>query len=147
MNPRGAASAPADPQRMARLLVWWMVWLAIFSGAIAIYALFGGKPPVGQASPALAYAGVPPLVVSCVLRWFVFPRMADPPKAFVVFVVGLALAEGCTILAVFLGGEHRDALAVFGLVGVLQWMPLFTSRLVGRAASSGSPFREPHHHR
>ena len=46
-------------------------------------------------------------------------------QAFMLFVVGLALAESCGILGTVFGGPYRDELFVLGLLGIAQFMPFF----------------------
>ena len=58
-------------------------------------------------------------------RWLVLPRYDEMRRAFAMYVVGLALAEGCGILGIFLGGVYRDDVFALGVLGVLQFMPFF----------------------
>ena len=115
-----------------RLRVWWIVWAAILTGLVLIYAaLAHGKPlpPVSKENPLQGLIGIVPLFVSIVLRWLVLPRATDPNRAFVLFVAGLALAEGCGILGTFLGGPYRDSLFVLGVLGVAQYVPFYAKKL------------------
>lgn len=126
-------ATPPAPTRAQQVFVWWVLWLAILGGSIVIYVVLGGKPGTASAG-ALAYAGLAPLVMSFVLRWLVLPGAKERRAAMTIFVVGMALAEGATILAVFLGsGTARDAVAVLGILGVIQWIPLFAGDYSGEA--------------
>ena len=69
------------------------------------------------------------LFVSIVIRWLVLPRATEPNRAIVLFVVGLALAEGCGFLGIFLGGPYRDSLFVLGLLGIIQYAPFYAKKL------------------
>lgn len=69
--------------------------------------------------------GLAPLFVSIIIRWLVLPRYHDLRRAFPMFIVGLALAEACGLLGVFLGGPYHDDLFVLGVLGMAQYMPFF----------------------
>jgi hypothetical protein len=116
-----------------QLKVWWILWAAILTGLILIYvglALGRPMPPSGPTSELpVNLAGVVPLFVSIILRWLVLPRMNDPQRGFVLFIVGLALAEGCGLLGIFLGGPYRDSLFVLGVLGIGQWVPFYAKKL------------------
>jgi len=133
-------NAPHLRTDRAQLLVWWIIWSAILTGLVVIYLLLGRGPvepaAVGKVFPHLV--GLLPLFVSIVIRWLVLPRYTDAARALPLFVAGLALAEGCGILGIFLGGPYRDDLFVLGVLGVLQFVPLFLGK-TGRPA--GGDFR------
>ncbi|HEX2861197.1 MAG TPA: hypothetical protein VHN79_06140 [Lacunisphaera sp.] len=125
---------PGEPQSdrlKAQLKIWWVLWGAILSGLVVIYLLFGRGPV--KAAPdedvLLNLIGLIPLFISIVIRWLVLPRYDDLQKAFPVFIVGLALGESCGILGIFLGGAYRDDLFVLGVLGVMQFMPVFAKQL------------------
>ena len=131
-----------DPkQAKAMLLIWWVLWASILSGLVILY-LFLGRGPV-KPSPdkdvLLNLAGLVPLFVSVVIRWLVLPRFDSLQRAFPLYVVGLALAEACGILGIFLGGAYRDDLFVLGVLGVTQFVPLFARRLGGPAKGQFIP--------
>jgi len=71
--------------------------------------------------------GLAELLASCLARWWGLPRIRRVQPAFVLFVAGLALAEACGLIGVFLGA-HRNELVVLGVLGMLQWVPLFARR-------------------
>lgn len=113
------------------LLIWWIVWAAILSGLVILY-VFLGRGPVKASPPEDIFrnlVGLVPLFVSIVIRWLVLPRYTELTRAFPLFVVGLALAEGCGVLGIFLGGAYRDDLFVLGVLGVAQYVPLFANKL------------------
>lgn len=125
-------SSPAGPADRQMLLVWWIAWAAILGGLVILY-LFLGRGPV-QPSPAgdilLNLVALVPLFVSIVIRWLVLPRFGDLKRAFPLYLAGLALAEACGILGLFLGGAYRDDLFVLGVLGVTQFVPLFARRML-----------------
>jgi hypothetical protein len=132
-----------DPQRIKRqLLVWWIIWASILAGLVLIYLfLVQGKPlPAPTADNSLAgLSGLVPLFISIVMRWLVLPRVTEPPRAFVLFVAGVVLAETCGILGIFLGGPYRDSLFVLGVLGVTQYVPLYAKKLFDPKGSGFIP--------
>jgi hypothetical protein len=122
-------TSSATPSKIAKP-VWWCVWIAILNGLIILYVVLSRRSgeEVHAGSPAIAFIGLVPLTLGTALRWLVLPRLKDPAKAFMVFIVGLAMTEGCGILGIFLGGAHKETLFALGLIGVLQFIPLFLSR-------------------
>lgn len=131
-----------DAQRQkVQLMVFWIVWGSILAGLIVIYAVLRRGPvkPVVAADLPLNLAGIVPLFVSVVIRWLVLPRFTDLLRAFPVFIVGLALAEACGLMGIFLGGPYRDSLFVLGVLGVTSYVPLFAKRLLEPKGSGFIP--------
>ena len=105
----------------SRLLIWWVIWAAILGGLVVIYLTLGRTkplPPATAQDPLQGLIGIVPLFISIVIRWLVLPRSTDPVRAFVLFVVGISLAEGCGLLGIFLGGPYRDSLFLLGVLGI-----------------------------
>jgi len=132
-----------DTQRLrAQLLVWWIIWAGILFGLIAVYAALGRAParaPLPGENPLTGLVGLAPLFVSIIIRWLVLPRFNDPRRALVMFVVGLALAECCGFLGIFLGGVYKDDLFLLGVLGVAQFVPLFARKLFEPKSSGFIP--------
>jgi hypothetical protein len=122
-----------DAQRIkAQLMIWWILWATILSGLCLVYLFLGRTRPLPKPSASellTNLVGFVPLFLSVVIRWLVLPRYTDPTRALVVFIVGTALAEGCGMLGIFLGGPYRDALFLLGVLGVTQYMPFYAKRL------------------
>ncbi len=112
--------------------VFWILWIAILTGLPLIYLIMGQSSSQSSSSsfsfPLGLIAGLPPLLFSIVNRWAILPRIDDPSKALIIFVMGMALAEGCGIIGIILGGEHKNLLFAAGMFGVLQYIPLFAGR-------------------
>lgn len=109
--------------------LWWIVWLAILCGPVVMFVVWRSQSePGAKTLGGFAWFALLPLLFSSGLRWLLLPRQQIAIKAYVIFVMGLATAESCSLLGIFLGGEHRFDLFVLGLLGVLQWMPLFARR-------------------
>lgn len=124
-------SPPPDAQLIRqRLLVWWTVWFAMLSGVCVLYFALGSGPTrPASPNPFKDLIGLVPLFVSIVIRWLVLPRYTDGQKAFVMFIIGCALAEGCSVLGIVLGGPYRDDLFLLGALGIAQFVPLYARRL------------------
>jgi hypothetical protein len=131
-----------NQQVKQRLMAWWIVWAGVLTGLIVIYLVLGRtKPlPAPTAENQLqGLVGIVPLFVSIVLRWLVLPRGTDPNRAFVLFIVGIALAEACGILGTFLGGPYRDSLFVLGVLGITQYVPFYAKKLFDPKGSGFIP--------
>ena len=127
-----------NPKLRTQLLVWWILWGAILTGLVIFYVALGRGPvkPVVTADLMANLIGIVPLFISIIIRWLVLPRFDNIPRAFPIFIIGLALAEACGILGIFLGGPYRDSLFVLGVLGVTQYVPVFARRL-GEPKGSG----------
>lgn len=119
-----------DAQRArVQLLVWWIIWTSMLIGLCLIYFLFGWKKPLPAtlvANTLFNLIGLVPLFLSIIIRWLVLPRFTEIKRVFPFFVVGLALAEACGLLGIFLGGPYRDDLFLLSVLGIIQFMPFFT---------------------
>jgi hypothetical protein len=122
-----------DAQRIkAQLRIWWIIWAGVLTGLCVIYFFIGRTKslPVPSSADLLTnLVGFVPLFLSVVIRWLMLPRYTDPARGLIVFIVGMALAEGCGVLGIFLGGPYRDALFLLGVLGVTQYVPFYARRL------------------
>ncbi len=125
MQPKPASQQPPTA------LIEWIIWAALTTGMIVLYILLGvttTPPPEQTASSMLSFFGLFPLTLSSLVRWFILPRIADRKKRLPVFIMGVAMAEGSGLLALFVGGEHRDTMFTLGVLGVAQFFPRFLPR-------------------
>ena len=122
----------SDARRIkAQLLIWWILWAAILGGLGLIYFIFSWSKPLPAPSAAellINLVGFVPLFVSVVFRWLVLPRSTEPGRALIIFIFGLALADGCGVLGIFLGGPYRDALFMLGVLGIVQYVPVYAGK-------------------
>jgi len=119
----------SSPQPQVPLASWWAIWFAMQSGLFVFYFVLGNPPAnSAQANPAMLGVGVMQVVASAFVRWGVLPRMPDAQRAFPMFVVGLALAEGACFAGIFLAPAYRQELFLASILGVAQFVPLFASR-------------------
>lgn len=131
-----------DEKIRARLLVWWAVWAGVLAGLIVIYLFLGRTkplPPPSPENPLEGVIGIVPLFISIIIRWLVLPRGTDPGRTFVLFVAGLALAEGGGLLGIFLGGPYRDSLFLLGVLGIVQYVPFYAKKLFDPKGSGFVP--------
>ena len=120
--------AAENPRERAPLVLWWLVWGGLLSGLVLIYLGLGRLPvrlPPPPAHPLAGLFGFLPLFISIIIRWLVLPRCSSLTRAFPLFIAGLALAEACGLLGIFLGGAYRDQLFLLGVLGILQYLPFF----------------------
>ena len=113
-------------------VIFWALWIALLSGLTAMYVVLGqpAQATANQTSglPLGLLVGLPPLLISTVIRWVVLPRIEEITKALPIFIVGMAMAEGCGISGIILGGAHKNLLFAAGVLGILQYAPTFVSR-------------------
>lgn len=118
------------------LVVWWAVWLGLLAGVIVIYTVFlARRPPIEAPWGAIEFIACGQVALSAAIRWLALPRFREPPRAFPIFIVGLALAEGAAILGIFLSA-YATELFVLGMLGMMQFVPFFAARLL-RPAEDG----------
>lgn len=132
---------PDAARLKAHLLIFWISWGSILTGLVLIYAFLGQGPvkPAVAADLPVNLAGLVPLFVSIVIRGLVLPRCSDIGRVLPVYIVGLALAEACGLLGVFLGGPYRESLFVLGVLGVTSYVPVFVKRLLEPKGSGFIP--------
>ena len=118
-----------DAQRVRRtVLIMWVIWAAELMFLATLQLAMGRNAPLATNS-FVNLAGFVPLFVSIIIRWLAMPRSgAQPGGLLVMFIIGVALAEACGILGVFLGGPYRHDLFILGLLGVAQYVPFFARR-------------------
>ena len=111
-------------------MVWWMVWFGILAGFVMIALTLGRRTLSGEIENEMIFVGMAAaqIAASSALRWIVLPKITHRPRAFVLFIVGLALAEGGGTFGIFLTQAHRTDLIVLAALGIAQWIPLFASR-------------------
>lgn len=134
---------PTDSNRArARLLVWWVAWGGVLFGLVIIYLVLGRGPLPPNLAPEKSLtglAGLIPLFLSIIIRWLVLPRYRDIRGAFVMFIVGLVLAEACGLMGLFVGGPYRDDLFILGVLGIAQFVPFFARQYLAPKAAGFFP--------
>ena len=117
--------------RKAQLLVWWMLWLAFQTGGFFFYQFLGGSgsPATAEDSGSSLWAmGFVPFAASAIVRWIILPRLRSATTSLPLFVVGIALAETCCFLGLFIFPAHKQELFVLSVVGIAQFVPIFAGR-------------------
>ena len=117
---------PSPPQPPP-IVTWWVIWFALIVGVTVAYNVI--QPPTSQSTnETLRYLPIMPLLLSAVVRWFILPRLKHAGQAFAMFIVGMALAEGCAILGLVLVPDMKATYLCLGLLGIAQFAPLFATR-------------------
>ena len=125
-----------EPEFKQPVIMWWIIWAALFSGVFVIYFAVGSSGAGTQAASASPDSRMwmvcfAPFLISTAIRWLILPRAQNVQKAFSLFVVGLALAELPCILGVFEFPEHKMELFGLGVLGMLQFIPYFAASYSG----------------
>lgn len=131
-----------DQKIKGHLKVWWITWALVLIWLLLAYSAFTRGKPLPAPTKDNSLTGliaIVPLFVSIVIRWLVLPRASDPKRALVLFIVGLALAEACGLLGIFLGGPYRDSLFVLGVLGITQYVPFYARKLFDPKGSGFIP--------
>lgn len=113
--------APAPP-------VWWLIWAAITAAFFVAVGIFETTATPAGTPPWIALVALPPLVASAVIRFGLLPRVTAPPRKFLFFILGLALAESGGFLALILGSAWKTPLAAAALVLMITHVPAFIRR-------------------
>ncbi len=125
MNPNSPAPAPAPLQ-----FVWWVLWVSMISAVGMFYFFLGGPVTGGDNFPAVMIGAMMavPLLIGTFIRWIIIPRTQKVQVAFKGFIIGMALAEGICFYGIFLFPKFKLLATFLSIVGMLQFMPLFTGR-------------------
>ena len=112
-----------------RIVIWWLAWLGLLVGMLLIYKQIGISKVVYE-EPDLTgdYLGMLLLAVSALIRWVILPRIAHAMVAFQLFIIGIVLAELCGFVGLFVAKQWQGALFYLGLLGMIQFMPVFIKR-------------------
>jgi len=134
---------PDTQRNRAKIIVWWILWGAVLSGLTILFFSLGRAPAVptevAREKMLTGMIGVVPLFISVVIRWLVLPRYTEMNRAFVMFIIGLALAEACGLLGIFFGGQYRNDLFLLGIFGIAQYVPIFARNYVEPKSSGFIP--------
>lgn len=125
MNTSAPSPAPRAP---GPLLVWWVLWFAITNGLIMLRVFLKPAAPAGDSTSLIAYVALVPLFLSAAIRIFVLPRQTSLVRALPLFIAGLATAEACGIIGLFLGGPRRDTFVALSLLLLAAYAPVFARK-------------------
>ena len=113
--------APAPP-------IYWLIWATITAAFFLSVGIFEtAATPAGTLS-WISLVALPPLVASAVIRFGLLPGVTAPPKKFVYFLLGLALAESGGLFALILSSPWKTPLAAAALVLIIIYIPAFIIR-------------------
>lgn len=114
--------------RNAPVLVWWVLWAATLSGLAAFYLFLKPSGPT-ESQASFRFLPLAPFLAAVLVRWLVLPRFHQRARAFPIFVVGVALAEACALMGIFLAPDLRTLYFILATLGLLQFLPLFAGGL------------------
>ncbi len=106
--------------------IFWCMWMAIISGLVIIY-FFIGSGIKSSSSKGLWFLPIIPLCASVFIRLRILPRLSGV-QMLPLFIVGLALAESCGILGVFIVSSMKQLYFALSLVALLLYIPIFASQ-------------------
>ena len=107
--------------------IWWLIWGGITAAFFAVVGIFETGGVRVDAPSALSLLALAPFAASVLVRFLLLPR-AEPAKKFVLFIVGLALAESGGFLALILGSPWKTPLAAAAIVLIIVHIPAFIRR-------------------
>ena len=115
-----------------QVAIWWLVWVALLIGILFIYIEIGiSKVIYDDPDMTMDYLGLQPLIVSVIIRWVVLPRLTHARAAFQLFIIGIVLAESASYIGLFLAQQWKEELFFLGLLGMIQFVPVFLKRYRG----------------
>lgn len=87
-------------------MIFWIIWFAIFAGMPVIYYTAVPKPTEGaeeveQVYSLFTFIAIAACSISMIIRWLVIPRMKTHEQLLQAMIMGVALAEGAGIIAMF----------------------------------------------
>jgi hypothetical protein len=113
-------------------LVLWIIWFGITSGLCTLYFVVGRGTDIisSESNAALRFIPMAPLALSVLVRFFLLPRIKSLSKVLPFYIIGLSMAEGSGIIAIFLL-PHGDATSYFttALFVLVMYVPLFANKL------------------
>lgn len=119
-----------DPRVVKVILT--VIWFAQLAGALVLYFFLRQPDEILPTTPppsAVDFVGLMFLAASVVVRWMILPRQLEPTRLLTVFIVGIALAETCSILAIFINVVWVDEFFALGVVGIVQYAPFLMPRV------------------
>jgi hypothetical protein len=106
---------------------WWVTWGVFFVHLLLLPSLIGASISDGQGSNFgwRIVVVLSPLATSVGIRWLFLTRVKSRVIAFVLFLIGLILADMNGLMAVFLNLPFRRVLYWLCVIGVAQFFPRF----------------------
>lgn len=132
MPPFPSASRRPTPPPAAQAIVFWILWFSMTSGVCIIHYFLGPASRAKAASDATD-AALGPIEVVCIgavvaamiVRFLVLPRFDSLQKKLPVFIVAMAMAEGCGVIGTIVARSHQRELFTLSLVALALLAPVF----------------------
>ena len=128
-------------------MVFWIIWFAILSGVFVMKVIAAPASVVPdevvemQLSP-IALIGLAAAAGSMVCRWVIIPAIKSPEAKLPAMVAGLAMAELCGILGMFVvardQADARSLMFVTSVICIILSAPIYTLN----RPSTKSPFHQ-----
>ncbi|MEP2775626.1 MAG: hypothetical protein ABJQ29_03345 [Luteolibacter sp.] len=134
MNP------PENKQNAPKVIVFWIIWFAIFNGLFILQFFAAGGIPTGEnvGDAPLVFVAVAGALafVSMLIRFIVIPKLDTTEKLLPAMIIGLAMAEAVGIIGMFVIGkefpETRMALFVASVSAVAAFAPVYVHALLAK---------------
>ena len=107
----------------AKKIIWWLTW-GLLIGCLALLPSLL-RIPLSESGLSLrltVYIAAP-LIGATVIRWFILQKIGSTILGFVLFLVGLILANMSGLMALFLMPAYRTDLYYLCLLGIFQFIP------------------------
>ena len=109
-----------------KLNAFWLVWVIVFTGILAIRTRYGEANPESEdISPIYLSITLLLLLVSLVIRVLIIPKIDLLKKKLIYYFYGLATAESIVLCGVFLYPYFQDFSTVLSATVVLVYFPFF----------------------
>lgn len=113
--------------------------MSILISTVAYQFALGGGLPEGEdpglPDPIIVALTIAFIIGSTYIRWAQIPQQREIMPAFILMIVGIALAESVQLLQIFVVGSEypttQRTLMVVSLLAVLQFAPFYAMRFTG----------------
>lgn len=127
-----SASPSPTPTPATQAITFWALWFAMTSGVVVIHFFLGpsarARPvpePAAAALGPIEFLCIGAVVASILVRFLVLPRFGSLQKKLPIFIVAMAMAEGCGIIGTIVARSHQRELFAFSLVALALLAPVF----------------------
>lgn len=121
----------SDKHSVTKQAIWWLTWAVLFMHPVVLPVILG-IPIVGGGEPSFNWRVtawiVVPLIGATGIRWFALRRVGATVAGFVLFLVGLILADMSGLMVLFLRPSHHAPLYWLCLAGSFQFVPFLIFR-------------------
>ena len=101
----------------------WLCWVAFFFATFSYRFILGTESP--EEEPLNIFLTIISFVLilsSLACRILVLPKAEEP---FVIFIIGIALAEAVALIGIFLMPHYKDFFMTLSLASIFAFLPYF----------------------